>query len=146
MYAKFFKRLFAFLLSLIAISVLSPVLLILTVIGAMNIETGSKVDDTVVEEFKDTANMELWLDSTLAQSGVIPPINLQLSGTKKDDMLMSSEQKEGLRAIRKVLGSATNGEAVVQLIDMMHKTRCNADLLERLKEWLVLWEKSGYLK
>ena len=73
-------------------------------------------------------------------------IDLQLSGTKKEDMLLNAEQKEGLRAIRKVLGSATNGEAVVQIIDMMHKTKCNADLLDRLKEWLVLWEKSGFLK
>lgn len=53
-------------------------------------------------------------------------IDLQLSGTKKDDMLLSDEQKEGLRAIRKVLASTTNGEAVVQLIDMMQKTHCNA--------------------
>ena len=60
--------------------------------------------------------------------------------------LLSDQQKEGLRAIRKVLGSTTNGEAVVQLIDMMQKTRCNADLLNRLQDWIALWEKSGYLK
>lgn len=61
-------------------------------------------------------------------------------------MLLSDEQKEGLRAIRKVLASTTNGEAVVQLIDMMQKTHCNADLLNRLQDWIALWEKSGYLK
>lgn len=76
----------------------------------------------------------------------LPMIDLQLSGTKKDDMLLSDEQKEGLRAIRKVLASTTNGEAVVQLIDMMQKTHCNADLLNRLQDWITLWEKSGYLK
>ena len=59
---------------------------------------------------------------------------------------LSDEQKEGLRAIRKVLASTTNGEAVVQLIDMMQKTHCNADLLNRLQDWITLWEKSGYLK
>ena len=59
---------------------------------------------------------------------------------------LTDEQKEGLRAIRKVLGSTTNGEAVVQLIDMMQKTKCNADLLNRLQDWVALWEKSGYLK
>ena len=51
-------------------------------------------------------------------------------------MLLSDQQKEGLRAIRKVLGSTTNGEAVVQLIDMMQKTRCTADLLNRLQDWI----------
>ena len=74
---------------------------------------------------------------------VYPMIDLQLSGTKKDDMLLSDEQKEGLRAIRKVLASTTNGEAVVQLIDMMQKTHCNADLLNRLRDWITLWEKKA---
>ena len=52
-------------------------------------------------------------------------------------MLLSAEQKEGLRAIRRVLASATNGEAVVQLVDMMQKTKCNADLMARLKELYI---------
>ena len=73
-------------------------------------------------------------------------IDLQRSGTKKDDMLLDDRRKEGLRSIRQVLGSTTNGEAVVQLIDMMQKTKCNEDLLNRLKEWMSLWEMSGYLK
>ena len=50
------------------------------------------------------------------------------------------------KKMREVLASTTNGEAVVQLIDMMQKTRCNADLLSRLQDWIALWEKSGYLK
>ena len=118
----------------------------LTVIATIAVETGSRVDDIIFEEFKGTANMELFLCSEQENDPVHPMIDLQLSGTKKDDRLMSSEQKEGLRAIRRVLGSATNGEAVVQLVDMMQKTKCNADLLARLKEWVALWEKSGYLK
>lgn len=118
----------------------------LTVIATIASETGSRVDEIIYEEFKGTANMELFLCTEQPSDPVQPMIDLQLSGTKKEDMLLSAEQKEGLRAIRKVLGSATNGEAVVQLIDMMQKTKSNADLLERLKEWLALWEKSGYLK
>ena len=90
--------------------------------------------------------MELFLLPRMQGDPIDPMIDLQLSGTKKDDMLLNDEQKEGLRAIRKVLGSATNGEAVVQLIDMMKKTKCNADLLNRLQDWIALWEKSGYLK
>lgn len=118
----------------------------LTVIATIATGTGSRVDDIIYEEFKGTANMELFLCTEQPGDPVQPMIDLQLSGTKKEDMLLSAEQKEGLRAVRKVLGSATNGEAVVQLIDLMQKTKSNADLLERLKEWLALWEKSGYLR
>ncbi len=118
----------------------------LTMIAAIAVDTGSRVDDIIFEEFRGTANMELVLCSEQENDPLQPMIDLQQSGTKKDDMLLSGSQKEGLRAIRKVLGSATNGEAVVQLVDMMKKTKHNADLLERLKEWIVLWEKSGYLK
>lgn len=118
----------------------------LTVIATIAVETGSRVDDIIFEEFKGTANMELFLCRHQASDPVYPMIDLQLSGTKKDDMLLSDEQKEGLRAIRKVLASTTNGEAVVQLIDMMQKTHCNADLLNRLQDWIALWEKSGFLK
>ena len=118
----------------------------LTVVATIAVETGSRVDDIIYEEFKGTANMELFLCRHQASDPVYPMIDLQLSGTKKDDMLLSDQQKEGLRAIRKVLASTTNGEAVVQLIDMMQKTRCNADLLNRLQDWIALWEKSGYLK
>jgi len=118
----------------------------LTVIATIATETGSRVDDIIYEEFKGTANMELHLCTEQMGDPVQPMIDLQLSGTKKEDMLLNAEQKEGLRAIRKVLGSTTNGEAVVQLIDLMQKTKSNADLLARLKDWLALWEKSGYLR
>ena len=118
----------------------------LTMIATIAVETGSRVDDIIYEEFKGTANMELFLCTEQPNDPLHPMIDLQLSGTKKDDMLLSAEQKEGLRAVRKVLGSATNGEAVVQLVDMMQKTSCNADLLSRLQDWIALWEKSGYLK
>lgn len=117
----------------------------LTVIATILVETGSRVDDIIFEEFKGTANMELWLSSPEPGEPMFPVIDLQRSGTKKEDMLLSDQEIEGLRAIRTVLGSTTNREALVQLIGMMGKTKCNADLLSRLKEWVVMWEKSGYL-
>ena len=118
----------------------------LTVIATIATQTDSRVDDIIFEEFKGTANMELTLCTHQNGDPVYPMIDLQKSGTKKDNSLLSEEQKEGLRAIRKVLGATTNGEAVVQLIDMMQKTKCNADLFSRLQDWIGLWEKSGYLK
>lgn len=118
----------------------------LTVVATINVNTGSRVDDIIYEEFRGTANMELYLLSPSDSDPIHPMIDLQRCGTKKDDMLLDDARKESLRSIRKVLGSATNGEAVVQLIDMMKKTKCNEDLMARLKEWVALWEKSGYLK
>lgn len=118
----------------------------LTVIATIAVDTGSRVDEIIYEEFKGKANMELYLCPARQDDPISPMLDLTQSGTKKGDMLLNEEQQEGLRSIRKVLGSATNGEAVVQLIDMMKKTKCNADLLSRLKEWIALWEKSGYLK
>ncbi len=117
----------------------------LTIIATIAVETGSRVDDIIFEEFKGTANMEIRLCIPEPGDPVFPLIDLHLSGTKKDDTLLSDEEKEGLHSIRAVLGSTTNREAIAQLIDMMQKTKCNQDLLERLKEWMVLWEKSGYL-
>ena len=117
----------------------------LTVIATILVDTGSRVDDIIFEEFKGTANMELWLDMPGQNEPMFPVIDMQRSGTKKDDMLLSDQEIEGLRAIRTVLGSTTNREALSQLIGMMGKTKCNADLFARLKDWVAMWEKSGFL-
>lgn len=110
----------------------------LTVIGTMNIETGNKVDDTIVEEFKGTANMELWLDASMAQAGVTPAINLQLSGTKRAELLLSPSQLEGLKLIRSMMSSTRSITAVPQLLSMMDKAGDNDELMERIKDWAAL--------
>ncbi len=118
----------------------------LTVIATIMVDTGSRVDDIIFEEFKGTANMEVWLDAPEGENEpMFPVVNLSKSGTKKEDMLLTDQEKESLRAIRTVLGSTTNREALVQLIDMMSKTKNNDDLFHRLKDWVALWEKSGFL-
>ena len=118
----------------------------LTVVATIATGTGSRIDDIIFEEFKGTANMELVLCAPQSGDPITPMIDLQRSGTKKDAMLLDERRQEGLRSIRQVLGSTTNGEAVVQLIDMLQKTKCNEDMLTKLQEWMLLWEKSGYLK
>ncbi len=118
----------------------------LTVVATIATGTGSRIDDIIFEEFKGTANMELVLCPPETGDPITPMIDLQRSGTKKDAMLLDERRQEGLRSIRQVLGSTTNGEAVVQLIDMLQKTKCNEDMLSKLQEWMLLWEKSGYLK
>lgn len=117
----------------------------LTMIATIAVETGSRVDDIIYEEFKGTANMEVRLCAPGLNDPVFPLIDLQMSGTKKEDILLNDEEKESLRSVRTVLGSTTNREAVVQLIDMMNKTKCNADLFSKLKDWVAMWAKSGFL-
>jgi transcription termination factor Rho len=117
----------------------------LTVIATILVNTGSRVDDIIFEEFKGTANMTLWLDTPEDNEPMFPVIDMRKSGTKREDMLMEPQAIESLKAVRMVLGSATNREALSQLIDMMSKTACNADLFARLKDWVALWEKSGFL-
>ena len=110
----------------------------LTVLAAMDVATGSKVDDSVVEEFKGTANMELTLDQNVARAGVVPSLNLQQSFTKNADILLDDKQKEGLTLIRTMLGSTSSTVAIPQLISMMDKIDTNAALLLKIKDWFAL--------
>ena len=113
----------------------------LTVLAAMDISTGSKVDDSVVEEFKGTANMELTLDQNVARAGVTPSLNLQQSYTKNADILLDDRQKEGLSLIRAMLGSTSSSVAIPQLESMMDKTDTNAALLLKMKDWFALMNR-----
>ena len=113
----------------------------LTVIAAMDILTGSKVDDSVVEEFKGTANMELMLDSNVARAGISPALNLENSYTKNADLLISDRQKEGLSLIRTMLGSTSSAVAIPQLLSMMEKTDTNELLLLKMKDWFALMNR-----
>ena len=113
----------------------------LTVIAAMDIATGSKVDDSVVEEFKGTANMELTLDLTVARAGISPALNLQHSFTKNADILLDDRGKEGLSLIRAMLGSTSSSVAIPQLLSMMDKAETNEDLLLKMKDWFALMNR-----
>lgn len=113
----------------------------LTVLAAMDISTGSKVDDSVVEEFKGTANMELTLDQNVARAGVSPALNLQQSYTKNADILLDDRQKEGLALIRSMLGSTSSAVAIPQLESMMEKTDTNEALLLKMKDWFALMNR-----
>ncbi len=113
----------------------------LTVLAAMDIATGSKVDDSVVEEFKGTANTELTFDQNVARAGVTPALNLQQSYTKNADILLDDRQKEGLSLIRTMLGSTSSSVAIPQLVSMMDKTDTNEALLLKMKDWFALMNR-----
>ena len=110
----------------------------LTVIATMDIASGNKVDDSVVEEFKGTANMELLLDQNMVRAGIEPAINLLRSFTKNSDMLLNNQQKEGLSLIRQMLGSTSSAVAIPQLLSMMEKAKTNSELLLKMKDWFAL--------
>lgn len=114
----------------------------LTIIAAMDIETGVKADDTIVEEFKGTANMELVLDQAVAKAGVHPAFNLSRCSTKRAELLLTPEQLEGVHLTRKILGSTHSATAIPQLLEMMDKVDSNATFLARIKDWAALMEKS----
>ena len=113
----------------------------LTVIAAMDILTGSKVDDSVVEEFKGTANMELTLDINVARAGISPALNLENSYTKNADLLINDQQKEGLSLIRTLLGNTSSAVAIPQLLAMMDKAETNEELLLKMKSWFALMNR-----
>ena len=113
----------------------------LTVIATMDILTGSKVDDSIVEEFKGTANMELMLDQSVARAGISPAVNLQRSFTKNSDILLNDQQKEGLSLMRQMLGSLSSVDAIPQLLSMMDKAPTNEALLMKMKDWFTLMSR-----
>lgn len=116
----------------------------LTVIATALSETGSRMDDMVYEEFKGTGNMEIHLDRKLAEKRIFPAIDIYKSGTRRDDLLLSSEELDGVRTMRRVLGGANPIDITEQLIGMMEKTSSNSDFLIRLKEWVGIYDKDGY--
>lgn len=107
----------------------------LTVIAAMNTDSGLKADDSVVGDFRGAANMELLLDQGLARAGVYPPFDLTRCVTRKAEAIMSPEQIEGLKLIRQLLGSLPAEKALRELLSMLDKAETNADLLSRIKVW-----------
>ena len=113
----------------------------LTIFAVMNIETGSRVDDSIAEDLKGTANMELVLDTAAARAGIYPPVNLLLSGTRRAELIASKEQLDGIKLIHEMLGSLRAVDMIPQLLSMLEKTTNNEDLLVRIKDWAALMKQ-----
>lgn len=113
----------------------------LTIFAVMNIETGSRVDDSIAEDLKGTANMELVLDTAAARAGIYPPVNLLLSGTKRAELIASKEQLDGIKLIHEMLGSLRAVDMIPQLLSMLEKTTNNEDLLVRIKDCAALMKQ-----
>ncbi len=104
----------------------------LTIIGTSLIDTGSKMDQVIFEEFKGTGNSELTLSRELAERRVYPAIDLNASGTRKEELLLSPEALEVSRALRKRFSGESATEAMSQLLRVMKRTESNAELMRHI--------------
>lgn len=106
----------------------------LTILATALIETGSKMDDVVYEEFKGTGNMEMVLDRKLSEKRVFPAIDIPKSGTRRDDLLLSEEEAAAMSHIRKALNGLKAEDAVEKIIDMFVKTKDNKEFVQMVKK------------
>ena len=106
----------------------------LTIMATALVDTGSRMDDIIFEEFKGTGNMEIHLDRKLTDKRVFPSIDLQKSGTRKEELLLSKEDLNRIWVLRKVLSPLSPVEAMELLFDKMSKTRTNADFLASMQK------------
>ena len=105
----------------------------LTIIATALIDTGSRMDDVIFEEFKGTGNMELHLDRRLAEKRVFPAININRSGTRREELLVSKEQLQRMWLLRKVLHPMDDLEAAEFLLDKVKMTKNNDDFFESMR-------------
>lgn len=106
----------------------------LTILATALIETGSRMDDVVFEEFKGTGNMELVLDRKLSEKRVFPAIDIAKSSTRRDDLLLNSEEQETMEIIRRNLNGLKPDEAVERIIDTFAKTKNNKEFMDYVKK------------
>ena len=118
----------------------------LTVIATALVDTGSRMDDIIFEEFKGTGNMELHLDRSLSDRRIFPAIDLYRSGTRREELLMNAQELECAYQVRRMLSRGSAQDCAEQLISMVEKSRTNGELFRQMKAWKAVCEKEGYTK
>ena len=108
----------------------------LTILATALIETGSKMDDVIFEEFKGTGNMEVHLDRKLSEKRIFPAIDINKSGTRREDLLLSQEELETVFLLRKALSNLNTTEITEQVINQMLVTKNNNEFIEKIKKIL----------
>ena len=106
----------------------------LTILATALVDTGSKMDDVIYEEFKGTGNMELVLDRKLQEKRVFPAIDIQKSGTRREDLLLSSDEQEAVYNMRKALNGMKAEDAVEQILNMFARTKNNEEFIQMAKK------------
>lgn len=110
----------------------------LTILATALVDTGSKMDDVVYEEFKGTGNMELILDRKLQEKRVFPAIDIVKSGTRREDLLLSQEEQEAVDIMRKALNGMKSDEATENILNMFAKTRDNREFVQMIKKQRIV--------
>ena len=105
----------------------------LTIIATALIETGSRMDEVIFEEFKGTGNMEIILDRTLQQLRLFPAIDILKSGTRKEELLYSKSELEAIWSLRKKLMKCNEAEALKYILDLIKKYPTNKELIDNIK-------------
>ena len=106
----------------------------LTVLATALVDTGSKMDDVVYEEFKGTGNMEMVLDRKLSEKRIFPAIDLAKSGTRREDLLLNGEELEAINIMRKALNGLKPDEATDRILDMFARTKNNNEFVQMVKK------------
>ncbi len=110
----------------------------LTILATALVNTGSKMDDVIYEEFKGTGNMELVLDRKLSEKRVFPAIDIPQSGTRREDLLLSREEQEAVDTMRRALNGMRADEAVENILNMYSRTRNNEELIQMVKKTKII--------
>ncbi len=109
----------------------------LTILASALVETGSKMDDVIFEEFKGTGNMEVHLDRKLSEKRIFPAIDINKSGTRRDDLLLEKDELETVYALRKAMNNMSVADITEKLINQMLDTKNNKEFLEDIKNMLA---------
>ena len=105
----------------------------LTILATALVETGSRMDDVIFEEFKGTGNMELHLDRKLAEKRIFPAVDIYKSGTRREDLLLTEEEKTALYKLRKEMSNNSILEVTDNLIEALKKTKNNEEFIRSIK-------------
>ncbi len=116
----------------------------LTIIATALVDTGSRMDDVIYEEFKGTGNLEIHLDRKLSEKRIFPAIDLNRSGTRREDLLLTDKELKATFAIRRILSSGDTQEATESLIDAMIKTKNNDEFIDSINAKAEKMAKEGY--
>ena len=106
----------------------------LTILATALVDTGSKMDDVVYEEFKGTGNMELILDRRLQEKRVFPALDIQKSGTRREDLLLTPDEQEAVYNMRKALNGMKADEAVENILNLFSRTKTNGEFIQMMKK------------
>ena len=108
----------------------------LTILATALIDTGSRMDDVIFEEFKGTGNMEVHLDRKLSERRIFPAIDINKSGTRREDLLLTPKEKDTVFALRKAMNSMPVADVTEQVISQMTLTKSNEEFIEKIDAFL----------